>query len=241
MTRTTSAPKPIGVIAALPAEARAFGARIPCNSVANLGGNSLLFVCGVGPANASRAVEALARLDVAGIVSWGTAGGLDPRLQAGDCVLPHTVVTSDATFRPDKTWCQRIVEKLGASASLHRGILLSANTIAPTVEQKSSLHEKTGALVVDTESGAIARVAERFSLPYICIRAVIDDARAHLPDFTWRSLDTNGFTNIGRILVHLLKQPREITAVPELFTAYMRARRSLQQVFRDTGPRLAGP
>lgn len=236
-----NARRPIGVIAALPAEARAFGARLPCNSVASLGGNSLLFVCGVGAANARRAVATLARLKVTGIVSWGTAGGLAPRLRAGDCVVPHTVITDEVSCQPDKGWCLRLVEALGAGIPLHRGALFSSIEVAPSIREKQDLYHRTQALVVDTESGAIAAAAAEHDLPFICVRAVIDDARERLPDFTWRSLDSNGFTNIGRISLQLARRPGEVLAVPRLLTAYLRARRTLQLVFRDAGPRLAGP
>ncbi|MBT8143714.1 MAG: hypothetical protein KJO55_03375 [Gammaproteobacteria bacterium] len=232
---------PIGVIAALPAEARTFGARLPCNSVASLGGYSLLFVCGVGPDNARRAVDILASAGVAGLVSWGTAGALDPRLTAGDCVLPQRVQANGESYDADAAWSQRIAERLDSHVTLYRGVSCSVDEVVPSAQAKQRLFSQTGALIVDNESAAIAAAARAHGIPWIAVRVVMDDAASTLPDFTWRTLDEQGFTNLGRITWHLVKHPADLVTVPRLLHDYGKARFSLSRVFRDAGPRLMCP
>ena len=50
---------------------------------------------GIGPERACLAAKALLERGVTALLSWGCAGGLDPKLSPGDLVLPKTVIAAD--------------------------------------------------------------------------------------------------------------------------------------------------
>lgn len=239
-TRYSASDAPIGVVVALPAEARTLGPASPRNTIADLDGHAKVYVCGVGPGNARRATRALLSANVAGLVSWGTAGGLSPAAAAGSCVVPDGVIGPDAAFETDAQWCERIAAS-ARSVPVHRGALYSCGELASATTAKARLHAETGAFAIDAESGAVAEVASRARVPFVCIRAVVDGADMTLPGFAVDGLDDQGFPSAAKMLAALLRRPAELAAVPGLLSSFNSARRTLANIRRDAGPRLLGP
>lgn len=232
---------PIGVIAALPVEARAFGTRIPPNSTADLGGNIVISVCGVGAGNARRAAERLLARPLSGLVSWGTAGALSPQLRAGACLLPATVLWGDAVYAAHEGWHGRIAERLASTCEIHDGPLCSRAEVVAQPDDKARLHGQTGALALDVESGAIAELATRAHMPFVCVRAALDTASTALPPLATEGLCPQGFPDTRRLLRSIARRPGQLIALPRLALQLRAARRTLRLVARDTGPRLLGP
>ncbi|MDQ3960203.1 MAG: purine phosphorylase, partial [Pseudomonadota bacterium] len=82
----------LGIVAALPAEARSLtGQRVPPGQAIRLGGATLLYVSGMGQARARSAADQLLGQGAQALVSWGTAGALERTLTAGTLILPTTV------------------------------------------------------------------------------------------------------------------------------------------------------
>jgi adenosylhomocysteine nucleosidase len=77
----------VGIVAALDAEARAFGpaARRRGGVLAD---GTLLTVSGMGAELAAPAACRLIEAGASALLSFGFAGGLDPKLRAGSVVLP---------------------------------------------------------------------------------------------------------------------------------------------------------
>ena len=232
--------KPIGIVVALPAEARPLGVRAQRNAIADLQHQARVYVCGVGPDNARRAVQALLAAEVAGLVSWGTAGGLAVEAVAGTCVVPASVIGSDAAYETDAGWCQRIVAATPAMA-LHRGALFSSAELATTAAHKASLQADTDAVAIDAESEAVAELASRAQVPFICIRAVVDGAGMALPGFAAHGLDEQGFPATAKMLAELARHPADLRTLPSLARGFGKARRALATIRRAAGPRLLGP
>lgn len=231
--------EPIGVIAALPIEARAFGTRIPRGGTADLGGNIVISVCGVGAGHARRAAERLLARPLAGLVSWGTAGALSARLPPGACLLPTTVLARDAAYETHAGWRERIAERL--SCEVHDEPLYSGGEIATAIAEKARLHEETGAIAVDVESGAIAELAARAHMPFLCARAVLDTADTALPALVTEGLGRAGYPELQLIVRSLMRGPAQLRSLPRLARQLRAARQTLRRIARDTGPRLLGP
>ena len=232
--------KPIGIVGALPAEARALGVPAQRNAIADLRDQARVYLCGVGADNARRAVQALLAAEVAGLVSWGTAGGLADSAVAGTCVVPDSVICGDAAYETDARWCERIAS--GAEAlPLHRGALYSSGELATTPAQKTSLHSETHAAAIDTESGVVADLASSAQVPFICIRAVIDGPGMTLPGFAADGLDEQGFPSMAKMLAALARNPADLTRLPGLVRCFNKARGTLATIRRAAGPRLLGP
>ncbi len=60
-------------------------------------------------------------------------------------------------------------------------LVLGADAIVASVEEKRRLRQRTGAAAVDLESGAVARVAAMHSMPFAVLRAICDPAESALP------------------------------------------------------------
>ena len=235
----TPSDAPIGIVVALPAEARLLGAPVQRNVIADLQGQAKLYLCGVGSENARRAVQALLSAKVAGLVSWGTAGGLAVEAVAGTCVVPASVISSDAAYETDARWCDRIAAS-GQVVPL-RGALFSSGELATSPARKASLHAETDAVAIDAESGVVAELASRAQVPFVCIRAVVDGPGMSLPAFTVDGLDEQGFPVVAKMLAALLRHPADLTRLPGLVRCFNSARRALVTIRRAAGPRLLGP
>ena len=86
-----------GVVAALGAEARTLGRPVRRSDGLFAAGDGILMaVSGMGCPAAAAAARRLLDAGATALVSWGMAGGLDPKLTAGTICLPRSVVTVDA-------------------------------------------------------------------------------------------------------------------------------------------------
>ncbi|MGH8472465.1 MAG: hypothetical protein ACREVJ_08455, partial [Gammaproteobacteria bacterium] len=95
---------PLGIVTALPVEARCIAKAL--GSVPGLTrlGDTLLYVSGIGQARARQAAEMLVAQGARALLSWGTAGALASFLRPGDVIVPDTLLVSDAPFPVDAAW-----------------------------------------------------------------------------------------------------------------------------------------
>jgi len=85
-------------------------------------------------------------------------------------------------YRTDYALCARF----GGQAPVRA---LAAQAILATPEQKVQAYRATYSVIVDLESGAVARVAARHGLPFAAVRAVCDPAGFALPPLALEALD----------------------------------------------------
>jgi adenosylhomocysteine nucleosidase len=172
------------------------------------------------PAGAEAAAERLVAGGAKVLLSFGLAGGLDPALAAGTVVMPATVVENGTRFTTDPT----LTGQLGGGGG---GVMLAAAAALATPEEKRAAFAASGALAVDLESGAVARVAARHGLPFAVLRAVCDPAGRALPPAALAALDAQGAIVAWRVLVSVLARPWQIPALLTLADDAARARRAL--------------
>lgn len=182
----------IGIVAALPAEARCLTRRRPrWQQVIEIGGNQLLCQSGLGANPAAEAAQRLVAAGATELVSFGFAGGLDPALPAGALLLPERIVgVSHYAIDPERR--ERLLAALPGTATPRGGDLLCAATLVATPAQKHQLFHETGALAVDMESAAVAGVAARHGLSLLVLRAVSDPAGVAPPAALLRALRPDG-------------------------------------------------
>lgn len=150
-----------------------------------------LIQTGVGPEAAQAAAGAvLNRQRMALAVSAGFAGALVPA-SIGDLVIGTSV--SSAAY--DGGWnqgtdsvssaaamvsgAQSVAVQLGIAARI--GPVVSVSQVVCRAEDKQSLGRVTGALALDMESAALARVAQERAVPFMVLRTVSDLAGEDLP------------------------------------------------------------
>ena len=183
-------------------------------------------------AGASRAAGRLIDRGCAVLLSFGLAGGLDPGLRPGDLVIPGAVAMpdpQDARFVADPG----LTRLLGGPT---HAVLLGGGPMLATAADKRIALAATGAVAVDLESAAVARIAARHGLPFAVLRAVCDPAGRDLPAAALAALDTEGRIRPGRVLAAVLRRPGGIPGLIRLGQDAAAARRTLLGRVAALGP-----
>ena len=208
--------KPIGIVVGLAAEAKIaapFGARTA------VGGGTA-----VGAASAASALAP----HVSALISFGLAGGLDPALRPGALLVPATVLAEDGRWDADPI----LTARLGGPTP---GALFGDGAILATAAAKAALHARTGAVAVDLESAAVARIAARHGMPFAVLRAVCDPAGRGLPRAALAALDGQGRIGPLRVAAAIVARPGDIPGLIALGRDAARARLALVTRVRGIG------
>ena len=90
-------------------EARPILAVVGMTREAKILGDTPVIIGGGDAAALAAAIEDALRGGVAGVVSFGLCGALDPALKVGDVVVGEAVGDADSWFEADAAWAARIV------------------------------------------------------------------------------------------------------------------------------------
>ena len=107
------------------------------------------------------------------LLSSGFAGGLEPRLVAGDLLIA-TNFSAPALVEHSRAL-------LASDTRAHFGALTSQALPAESAAEKAALARATGALGVDMETAAIAAACTQAEVPLLAVRAISDTALEPLP------------------------------------------------------------
>jgi adenosylhomocysteine nucleosidase len=119
--------------------------------------------------------------------------------------------------------------------------LAESGTVLRSSEEKRALVERTGAIAVDMESGAVARAAQGAHAPFMAIRAIADSADMAIPQSSVEAVDEFGELNLLRFLKELIRQPLELFAMIRLGWNFHTAQVTLGKVARLAGTDLFLP
>lgn len=138
-----------------------------------------------------------------GLISFGIAGGLDPRLAPGTVLLPETVYADPGeSFAVDETWRRRLLAHIPDAIG---GAIYGAEAVVARVAEKKSAFIRTKAIAVDLESGPVARAAAQAGIPFVVLRAVADPAHRNLPRAAVLGLTDEGRVAYGAVFGHMAK------------------------------------
>jgi hopanoid-associated phosphorylase len=222
-----------GVVAALGAEARTLGRPVRrSDGLFAVDDGILMAVSGMGCPAAAAAARRLLDAGATALVSWGMAGGLDPKLTAGTICLPRSVVTEDGgTFSTDHHWREILAAAVAAHNSIEGGDLLTSPISIDDVAGKAAAYLRTGAVAVDMESSGVAAIAAAHRVPFIAIRVIVDTAADELPGAAVEAIQS-GRVRISRLIVGIVRRPRDIAPLMRLAGRYRAAKRALTEVAR---------
>jgi hopanoid-associated phosphorylase len=213
--------KQIGIVVGLPAEAALLpGAWVAC-----------------GGSNSERAytlAKAMLADGAKGLVSFGIAGGLDPKLRPGDLVIASEVDDGTMVYEADPAWRHRLCEGLSAT----EGVFYGGADVVATPAQKWALHISAKAIAVDMESGPVARACREAGKPFAVLRAIADPAGRALPALALTALDEAGRPQIGKVMLGLLRRPGDLPGLIKLGLDSRTALRSLGLAVGRLGPAL---
>lgn len=213
---------PILVVSALPREIAPLAHRLLAARVRGLAGlgawqatlsarTIVLVATGCGPGPTSAVLEGvLPELKPACLVSTGVCGALVPGPRAG-----HLLFVDSARREGDPTprlASRPLVASAAAALSeaaipLHPATILSAPRVVCSPGDKARLAKETGAAGIDMETAWVAEAAERAGVPWLAVRAVLDEAE-HPPAMDYgRFLRPDGTVSTIGILLHALIRP----------------------------------
>jgi adenosylhomocysteine nucleosidase len=153
-------------------------------------------VCGgMGTAAAIRsfaAAEHIGTLDM--VLSVGWAGALYDEIKPGHCYVLSEVIDALTGERFSLTDGERKLR------------LVTTPRVADEAE-KNRLHSSYGAVLVDMESSAIARLAQIRGIPICCFKAMSDERGAKLPDINL-FIDEHGQLRMLQFLGYVALRPQ---------------------------------
>jgi adenosylhomocysteine nucleosidase len=203
------------------------------------GTSCLVAQTGVGPEHARRVASAApeARL----FLSSGCAGALVDDLRPGDVVVADGVAELDASgaaterFAVDSAALTRWAH--ASNLGIHVGGVASSAVVLHTAGAKRRA-AASGAIAVDMESGALARVALARDIPMLVVRVVIDVVTDTVPE-TGDVLDPDtGDVRVGpavAAMIHPRNWPGTVRLARRAWTAERHFRRFLARLFTEGG------
>ncbi|MEZ4600256.1 MAG: hypothetical protein R2940_10770 [Syntrophotaleaceae bacterium] len=205
-----------GLVVALPQEAKALAGRRwqmedgrpVCRSTTK-GRRELLWVqSGVGAKRALEAARWLIRQKVTSLAVLGVSGGLAPGLNCGQLIVADTVLNELGSAVATCTGTGELLKSLrGLGLVPVTGPVMTVSEPVLDTEEKRRLHETTGALAVDMESAAVARVAADAGLNCLVLRAVCDGPCRRVHPALFRMLNEEGRLKIPVLVKELLRNP----------------------------------
>jgi hopanoid-associated phosphorylase len=173
-----------------------------------------------------------------GVISFGIGGGLADDLAPGQWIVAASVVSGTERHRTDDGWSQSILRALpGASHATVAGV----DRPVADPEAKRTLQRRTGAVIVDTESHVVARLAAAYDVPFVVCRAVVDPVHRELPPAALLDLLPGGTPNVSAILRSLAAQPGQLPMLARLAVDAVIARAALRRARARLGADLGFP
>ena len=225
-----------GIVVALVSEAQTLtsqSAKPDC--ITPLPDGASLYVSGMGPKAARRAAEALVAAGATALAVFGVAGALSDQLRNGALFCPERVLDEEGhAYATDSAWCTSLQQQLTAV----KGTLLSVASPLLTATAKNTAHQRYAALAVDMESAAVASVAEHHALPFVVLRAIVDEVDDAIPEALNGSVDAWGRPRPLQLLAALCGHPSLLGELPRLYSRMQRATQALRAAAEATGPTL---
>ena len=222
-----------GIVVALPEELGTLTSkRIDKGCCVFISDKVLVAHSGAGIDNARKAAEQLISKGVPHLISWGCAAALDDSLKPGDLTLADTLIGSDKTrLNLDSPWHRLTADHLQSAAiPIHNGRLAESPQIISSSKDKKQMQSKTGAIALDMESVAIAKVAQQKNLPFLAIRAIVDPVHMNLPGAVTHALNDQGDIVLSKLLIFLLAHPVELPGLIKLGFYFRKAKSKLEIV-----------
>jgi len=230
----------LGIIAALPAEARSLLSSIDTHSAISspfqLADNSVLMISGIGADQAAKAATKLIQHGADALLSWGCAGALSGALHPGDLLLPIIIKTKTGqSMHTNKQWHAHLSSLLLDHGTIATGALVESAEIIAKPVQKQILSQSSGAVAVDMESAAIALMAHDAGIPFMAIRAIADDLDSIIPVYINQAMDAYGNMNSIHMLGLLLTHPASWCQLMRLGWQFNAAKTTLSLIRKKIG------
>ncbi|MGR8981429.1 MAG: phosphorylase family protein [Gammaproteobacteria bacterium] len=229
-----------GIIVALPEELVTLTSkRIEKGHCVFIGDKILATCSGAGASNAEASAQLLKSKGADRLISWGCAAGLSASVKPGDLILADRLIDADGNdIVVESDWYHHCFHALkeqtnGQSFVVKNGSLADSKDLVASSRDKKHLNAITGAVAIDMESAAIAKVAGLNKLGFLAIRAIADPATMDLPNAVGYSLNSQGDIILKKLLLFLALHPAELPGLIRLGSHFGKAKRTLKSVARQ--------
>lgn len=205
--------------------------RLPKGSYRLIAENLLIAYSGAGPSNARAMAEILVANGATSLISWGCAAALSDTLKAGDLILADELIdVNHQIVNFESAWQKYALKQLLQDLVVRTGSLVESEVIVSLSQDKQKLNSKTGAIALDMESIAIAKVASQNHLPFLAIRAIADTVYMDLPQAIKYALNSQGDVVIAKLLINLAMHPTQLPELIKLGFCFSAAQKTLKLV-----------
>lgn len=185
---------------------------------------------GIGPKRAMetarRAFDSMPGAEL--VIGTGVVGALSSELKPGDLILADRIFASRAQGESAEQVAvssdshRRAIGKSLSAAGLDftTGAILTTDRVL-TIGEKRGAKESSGAIVVDMESSAIAVEAAGRGLPFIVLRAVLDEVDDEVVGA--EMADEEGNVNPLAATAYLVRNPGIVLKLPRMIRNLSRA------------------
>ncbi len=227
-----------GIVVALPEELSTLTSKkIDKGCCVFIADTIVLAYSGAGADNARAASELLIAQGATRLISWGCAAALSETLRPGDLTLADTLIDADGTqIDILSDWLQLTKDLLSPYLKVHTGSLAESLNIVAAAKDKKHLHSQTGAIALDMESIAVAKVAGQNNLPFLAIRAIVDPVDMNLPKAIQHSLNNEGDIALAKLLLFIALHPTELPGLIKLGMHFNAAKNTLKSVAKQLTP-----
>jgi len=221
-----------GIVVALPEELTTLTSKkIDKGRCLFMADKLLVAYSGAGPINARSAAEMLVAKGATRLISWGCAAALSTSLKPGDLILADKLIDDgNVEVAANADWHSYTKNILATGMVVHTGRLAESKSIVSSSKDKKQMHSITGAVALDMESIAIARVARQQTLPFLAIRVIADPVNMDLPLAINYSLNDRGEIMLGRLLSFLVLHPAELPRLIKLVLNFNAAKKTLKSI-----------
>jgi len=187
--------------------------------------------CGQGARNAARAARAAIEQGATALMSIGVAGGLAKGPDAGDAVVPDTVVNAEdgRAVACSQSWVAALRNHIDALGGAHSGSLLSVPDVLGKSSEKTAAGNRFRCVACDMESSAIGMVAQEAGVYFAVLRVISDTYSDELPNNVSRWVDNSGNARVAPVLGAIMS-PARWRSVISMTTRFRFAQRRLREL-----------
>lgn len=144
------------------------------------------------------------------VISFGLAGGLDPKLRPGDLMIADQIVAGSNIWKTTAAVSDALQT---AASTAYRASIAGAEATVMDRASKTALRAATGASAVDMESHVAAEFAAHNHLPWGVLRAICDPAHRALPAIATAGLKPDGQIDFVATIKSVARNPLQIPAL----------------------------
>jgi adenosylhomocysteine nucleosidase len=167
------------------------------------------------------------------VIGTGVVGALSGGLKPGDLVLCDRTIMIHSDGQVGEQVANVSVAQLraigrslaNAGIAYSTGAILTSHRVLATGVEKRRAKESTGAIAVDMETAAVASEATARGLPFVAIRAVLDEVDDEI--FGAEMADEDGNVNPLAATSFLLRNPATMLKLPRMIRNLSRATASI--------------